>query len=330
MHISFLPTPAQPELKDRHLSVTIGTYDGVHRAHQRVIHTLINQAAREHTHTLVVTFHPHPQAVVNPSVAPPKTLSLPSEKYALFEQLHVEEVLDLQFTQEIAHLRAEEFLEELAAYGGVRNLVVGHDFKMGYKAHGTLSFLSDYCASHDIVFTVIPEQRIDGSVVSSTQIRNHLLKGEVADANLLLGYPYCVTGAVVHGEEVGRSLGFPTANLEVHPDKCLPEDGVYATWAWIDGRWRQSTTSIGVRPTFNGTSRVIETHVHDYEGVLYDQKVTIAFVARLRSQQRYDKVEALIHAMDQDTEESARRLDLEPGRHGGLVPLPSARLAHHS
>jgi riboflavin kinase/FMN adenylyltransferase len=280
-------------------SVAVGTFDGVHLGHREVI-------AGSDT---VLTFEPHPVSVVAPQHTP-KLLTTPQRKAELIASLGVDEMVVIPFDAEFAKRSADEFVAGvLVGALGARRVAIGENFRFGHKAQGDPQLLA---ADERFATTVHPLLEVDGEIVSSSHIRGLVLAGELAEANRLLGSPFELTGAVTHGDERGRELGFPTANLV--PDEALvcPGHGVYACLAAGESFGeRAAAVSIGVRPTFNtGRGELIEAYLLDFESDLYDQPLRLRFLARLRGERRFDTPEALIEQMHLDvrqTREIARQ-----------------------
>ena len=277
-------------------SVAVGTFDGVHLGHREVI------AGSDS----VLTFDPHPVSVVAPQHTP-KLLTTPERKAELVASLGVQEMIVIPFDAEFAQRTAEQFIDDvLVGALGATEVSVGENFRFGNRAKGDPVLLG---ADERFRTVVHPLLELDGEVVSSSHIRGLLQAGDVAEANRMLGSTFQLAGVVAHGDERGRELGFPTANLI--PDEALacPGHGVYACLA--DGR--PAAVSIGVRPTFDtGRGELIEAYLLDFEGDLYDQKLTLEFLERLRGERRFDSAKALVEQMHADV---ARTREIVAGAH---------------
>jgi riboflavin kinase/FMN adenylyltransferase len=270
-------------------SVAVGTFDGVHLGHREVI-------AGSDT---AVTFDPHPVSVVAPQHTP-KLLTTLQRKAELIASLGVRELVVVPFDQAFAQRSADEFVSDvLVGALGAKRVAIGENFRFGHKAQGDARLLA---ADDRFATTVHPLLEIDGEIVSSSHIRGLVLAGELAEANRLLGAPFQLTGEVTHGDQRGRQLGFPTANLV--PDEALacPGHGVYACVAHADSIGaRAAAVSIGVRPTFTtGRGELIEAYLLDFDGDLYDRPLRLEFLARLRGERRFDSPEALVEQMHVD------------------------------
>jgi riboflavin kinase / FMN adenylyltransferase len=267
-------------------SVAVGTFDGVHLGHREVI------AGSDS----VLTFDPHPVSVVAPQHTP-KLLTTPERKAELIASLDVQELIVIPFDAEFAKLSADAFINDvLVGALGAGQVAIGENFRFGHKAQGDPALLS---ADERFETIVHPLLEVDGEIVSSSHIRGLVLAGEVRAANELLGAPFQLSGEVVHGDERGRALGFPTANLI--PDEALvcPGHGVYA--CLTDGR--PAAVSIGVRPTFQtGRGELIEAYLLDFDGDLYGSQLQLEFLERLRGERRFESPEALIEQMHRDAE----------------------------
>jgi riboflavin kinase / FMN adenylyltransferase len=265
-------------------SVAVGTFDGVHLGHREVI-------AGADT---VLTFDPHPVSVVAPQHTP-KLLTTPARKAELIASLGVQEMVVIPFDAEFAKRSAQEFVDDvLVGALGARSVAIGENFRFGHKAQGDPRLLR---SDERFVTTVHPLLEVDGEIVSSSHIRGLVLAGELAEARRLLGAPFKLCGEVVHGDERGRELGFPTANLVPDEAFACPGHGVYACLA--DGG--PAAVSIGVRPTFKtGRGELIEAYLLDFDGDLYGQELCLEFLERLRGERRFDTAEALIEQMHRD------------------------------
>jgi riboflavin kinase / FMN adenylyltransferase len=265
-------------------SVAVGTFDGVHLGHREVI-------ADAET---VLTFDPHPVSVVAPQHTP-KLLTTPARKADLIASLGVQEMVVIPFDAEFAKRSAQEFIDDvLVGALGARSVAIGENFRFGHKAQGDPQLLQ---ADERFVTSVHALLEVDGEIVSSSHIRGLVLAGELREANRLLGSAFQLCGEVVHGDERGRELGFPTANLIPQEDYVCPGHGVYACLA----NGRAAAVSIGVRPTFGtGRGELIEAYLLDFDGDLYGQELCLEFVERLRGERRFDTAEALVEQMHRD------------------------------
>ncbi|REF35147.1 bifunctional riboflavin kinase/FAD synthetase [Thermasporomyces composti] len=304
-------------------AVTIGVFDGVHRGHQRVIGRTVEQARAHGAKAVVVTFDPHPTAVVRPDAVPP-LLATVDRRLELFEALGVDAALVIPFDKERSQQPAEEFVRELTDTLRPVAVVVGEDFRFGHKAKGDVALLRRL--GERFGFTVEGlSRRVDAELdrpaqaeaVSSTVVRQRLEEGDVAGANELLGRLFEVEGTVVEGAHRGRELGYPTANVPPSPGMALPADGVYAGWLRrVDDGTKAGTPlpaaiSVGTNPQFGHEPRRVEAYVLDRDDLeLYGVRVVVSFVERVRGQQRFDSVEALVAQMGEDVERIRQILDV--------------------
>ena len=290
---------------------TIGFFDGVHRGHQCLIRQVQDEARRRGLSSLVITFDRHPRSVFAPESVPP-LLTSAEEKMTLLRQTGVDDIYVLPFDREMAALTAREFMQQvLRGRLGVEVLVIGYDHRFGRPLPCGESFADYQAYGRELGIDVVLAQELEGEHVSSSLIRQVLAQGDVTAAAHLLGRPYTWTGRVIHGRAVGHRLGFPTANLQtLVPNKLLPANGVYAVAATSLTGDLQGTAgamlNIGQRPTIdNGSDVSIEAHLFDFHGDLYEQTLTLFFVAHLRAERRFDSEQALIAQLLQD-EQKAR------------------------
>lgn len=308
------PSPFGPS------AITIGAYDGVHLGHRAVIGQVRELSARLGLQTVVVTFDRHPASVVRPDSAP-KLLCDLDQKLELLAATGVDATYVVAFDAERATETAEEFVDEvLVGCLEARAVVVGEDFHFGHRRGGDVALLSAMGASRgftvDGLALVGPDGVVpaDGSNVSSTRIRSLLASGDVQGAAALLGRPHEVRGTVEHGDERGRELGFPTANIKVPADIQLPADGVYAGWfERADGAVHPTAMSLGYRPTFYdrpADAPLLECYLLDFGGDLYDEPARVRFVSRLRGEEKFDSVDDLVDQTTSDVEQTRLLLDV--------------------
>ena len=290
--------------------VTIGMFDGVHRGHQHLIQRLKEVAAHVGCASAVITFTNHPRSVMRPDTRVP-LLSTPEDRLRLLSEQGVDLVVPLSFTLEFSYLRAREFVDVLIRSLNMRGLVVGPDFAIGYQREGTANVLTALGEELGFTVEVVQPVTFDGLVVSSTEVRKCVEAGDMRHAAAMLGRPFVISGFVGEGDRRGRTIGFPTANIAVEPGCIVPGHGVYATWTQADGGTHLSVTNIGVRPTFGGGRRQIETHLLDYEGDLYNAKLWVAFARKLRDEQPFGSVDALVEQLHRDVAAARETLQEE-------------------
>lgn len=282
--------------------LTIGVFDGVHRGHQQIIHRLTTSAHPVGAPVVVVTFWPHPATVLGGGEL--KCLTVPDERAELLSDLGVDDVVTLTFDSALANTSAEDFVKRLLGPLDFHHMLIGYDFALGKGREGNAARLAEIGAHLDFEVDVVPAVSDESGVISSTEIRKLVATGQVADAAGLLGHPYGLHGPVVHGDNRGRGLGFPTANIEIPAGKILPANGVYACQAVVDGRSLDAAVNVGVRPQFHAEAvkPSVEAFLLDFEGDLYGRDLSLEFIARLRSEARFESVDALIRQMHQDVD----------------------------
>ncbi len=286
--------------KYKNIVVGLGNFDGMHIGHQKLISWLVELAKEVGGTPAVFTFDPHPLAVLKPGKSPLFLLSQES-KQKMMAGMGVEILLLVPFNLEFAGMAPEDFIktvlhEELEAKG----VVVGYNNTFGHQGRGTPALLEKLSSNYGYKVRVVPPVMIDGKAVSSTRIRNLLAKGKVAEAAGLLGYYPFVEGQVVAGEQRGRALGFPTANLDIDQTLLVPANGVYSVKVRIDGDIYLGVANIGVKPTFQGKMRNIEVHLLDFYQNLYGNLIKVSFIRRLRGEKRFETPSDLIKQIQQD------------------------------
>lgn len=286
--------------------LTLGVFDGLHLGHQLIIERVVERARAVGAVPTVITFDPHPRAVLHPESAPP-LLQTFDQKVEAFGVLGVEQTIVIRFTREFASVRAEEFLRDvLYERLQAREAYLGRGFAFGRGREGDIELLRRVSRELGFFADEVPEVRLRGQRISSSRIRGLLAEGRVNLARRMLGRPYGVEGRVVRGAERGRTLGFPTANLRP-VNRVIPRGGVYVTATLIDGVWRQSVTNVGVRPTFESAGEPsVETFVMDWRGDLYGDVVRVRFLHRLRGERRFTSADELKRQIDADTERARK------------------------
>jgi riboflavin kinase/FMN adenylyltransferase len=292
--------------------VAIGVFDGLHLGHRAILDAALARARTGGSRGVVMSFDPHPDVVLaKGGFHSPPPLTPLGERRERLAALGVELFDVLPFTRELAALSPEEFVDKaLVARHRLVWLVVGENFALGKGRAGNVTRLAAIGATRGFEVVPVPLVAADGGPVSSTRIRELLAAGRVAEAARLLGRRYGLIGTVVRGDAIGRTLGYPTANLRLHEEKVVPGDGIYAVWARIGGEreWRAAAMSVGVRPTFGGQVRTLEVHLIGWQGELVGETLEVEFAEWLRPERRFETREALIAAMDGDVQETRRRL----------------------
>ena len=290
-------------VKNDPIVITIGNFDGIHKGHLRLMQALRTIAQTIDAKPVLVTFDPHTLLVVRPDINL-HCLTTLEEKLALTALYgNIPDNIVISFTSQVAKMSANDFLESLGERFLLRGMVVGVDFSLGHNRMGNIAFLQEYGQEHAIEVLPIQLEAAEQTRISSTRIRTLVSDGQIDEANALLGHPVIASSIVVKGDQRGRLLGFPTANLLPESHKLLPADGVYAARVHIgkvlqrDERHENpvynSVVNIGVRPTFGGHKRIVEAHLLDADLDLYDQRITIDFMTRLRDEQRFAGIDAL-------------------------------------
>ena len=283
--------------------LTIGVFDGVHLGHKYLLSELVEQARLKNLISGVVTFKQHPQRLLKPQSSLPFLTNLP-QKIKLLKDEGVEAIITLSFTLELAQTGAHQFVSLLQKYLRMCGLVLGPDFTLGRNKEGNVAVLRALGQSMNFSLTVVPEITINGEVVSSTAIRNTLSRGNMRKVHDMLGRYFSLEGRVISGTGRGVELGFPTANLDIDPERALPADGIYATWTYIEKQCYQSVTNIGKRPTFRESEQTVEVYILNFQGNLYRHELKIDIIERLRREQRFDTIEELKKQIEEDIKQA--------------------------
>ncbi len=292
--------------------VSIGFFDGVHRGHQSIIRRAVDSARAQQLRSVVVTFDRHPMEVVNPGSQPRLLMTLARRARTLAER-DVDLVVVLPFDDDVRHWSADAFVDHVLVDAlQARKVVVGTNFRFGHKAAGDLTTLSDLGPGRGFTAEGVGLLEVDGSVVSSTEVRAAVDAGKVEVAARMLGRPHLVDGVVVRGDQRGVGLGYPTANVQVSRRVAVPARGIYAgAFHLPDGREHPCVTSVGVNPTFGGQQLRVEAYLLDFTGDLYGDLAAVDFRHRLRAEERFATVEALVRQIGVDVADARRLLGLE-------------------
>jgi len=296
-------------------AVAVGVFDGLHLGHRAILLRAVERARERHAPCVVMSFDPHPDVVLAKGpfhIEPPLTPL--QEKRERMQALGVDQLQIIPFTRELASLAPEAFVEQyLVRPHALHALVVGHGFALGRGRSGNVERLRAIGQANGFEVDEMPLFQLDGAPVSSTRIRECLAEGRVAEAARYLGRRYGFVATVITGEGIGRTLGYPTANLRLHEEKLLPRDGIYVARARIadEPEWRAAAMSIGMRPTFEGQARTIEAYLLDWSGELPGRELEIEFVDWIRPEQKFESTAELVRAIDQDVAETRRRLEDE-------------------
>lgn len=289
--------------------VTIGNFDGVHKGHLVLFDKVKERAKAIGGQSVVMTFDPHPIKILRPGNGPP-LITLTEQKKRLIEAAHIDALLCLPFSEKFAAITAEDFVMDILVKAiGVREIVVGYDYRFGHKQKGNIDLLKAMGATYDFKVHKVGPIQIDDLLVSSTSVRRFVQEGDLLKTKILLGRNYQISGTVVKGKNRGgKLLGFPTANLEVF-DELIPAGGVYAVTVFVDDRTYEGVTNIGYNPTFGENPLSVETHLLDYNDDLLGKEIRINFIQRLRKEKVFKNVQALSQQISEDIKKARECFD---------------------
>ena len=281
--------------------VTIGTFDGVHLGHQKIVAQITKNAHALNCESLVLTFFPHPRMVLQEGTEM-KQLNTLNEKIALLDNLGIDNLVIHPFDKEFSRLTAEEFVKKvLVDVFKIKKIIIGHDHRFGRNRTATIDDLINFGETYGFVVEQISAEEINEVSISSTKIRNALLEGNIELATNYLGYDYSLTGIIFKGKQLGRTIGYPTANITIEEDyKLIPNNGVYIAKSVLNGKTVFGMMNIGTRPTVDGTKQTIEINFFDFKQDLYGQKITISPLHRMRSEQKFESLDALKNQLEKD------------------------------
>jgi riboflavin kinase / FMN adenylyltransferase len=292
----------------RNAVVTIGTFDGVHMGHRKVIGKLKEAATAIGGETIIVTFHPHPRKIVSSAILGIRLINTLDEKIELLEKLGIDHLVVVPFTEVFANQPAEEYIRDfLVEKFRPHTIIIGYDHRFGRDRQGDYLMLEQRAADYGYTLKEIPKHILDNISISSTNIREDILHNRIETANKLLGYEFFFSGEVVHGDKLGRKLGYPTANLKIlDEEKILPGNGIYAVYASLQGSDHKykAMMSIGFRPTVDGKKRVVEVNVFDFNEEIYGRQLRVYVKKYLREEIKFDSLEELVKQIDQDKVDS--------------------------
>ena len=290
--------------------LTIGSFDGVHRGHQEILKHLVSDKNKQQRPIVVLTFFPHP-AIVLGRRQEPFYINTPNERAALLFDCGADHVITQTFDQDLAKIPAITFVDSLQQHLGFEKLIVGPDFALGHKREGDIQYLRTLGTKFGYSVAVVPPYQIGGVAVSSSNIRNLIRDGSVEKAGLYLGRPFFLKGKVVSGDARGRSIGFPTANMDTWDERAVPKPGVYVCIVRLAGTNYQAVTNIGYRPTFNNKPEnpLVETHLLDFNGDIYGDDIQIDFIQRLRDEIRFPSIDYLVSQIEADVSHARQILD---------------------
>jgi len=286
--------------------VTIGTFDGVHFGHQKIIEKLVKEAKKANKKSVLLTFFPHPRMVLQKDTSL-KLINTIEERAVLLEKTGLDYLIIHPFSKEFSKMSALEFVKDiLVSQLNISKLIIGYDHHFGKNREGNITQLTEYSHVYNFKVEEIPAQDIDTVSVSSTKVRHALATGNLKTANNYLGYNFMLNGTVVNGKKLGGTIGYPTANIDIKETyKLIPKTGVYVVKSTIGGETVFGMMNIGNRPTVNGIHQTIEVHFFDFNQDLYHQNLTIELIYFLRDEQKFDGIDSLVHQLKKD-EETAR------------------------
>lgn len=297
--------------------VTIGTFDGVHTGHQQIIHQLKEEARAVAGETVIITFDPHPRKVLGNQPADIKLINTLEEKTELLAKQGVDHVVVVPFTASFAHQPAKDYVEKfLVEKFHPHTIIIGYDHQFGHNREGDYKLLEALKDQFGFRVKEIPEHLLHNNIISSTKIRHAVLGGNIPEANECLGYPYFFEGIVVEGNKLGRTIGYPTANIEINePDKLVPGNGVYAVQVALKTKgpvkYLSGMMNIGIRPTIGGTKRVIEVNIFDFNQDIYGRQLRVYMHSRLRGEVKFTSLDALKDQLARDKEVAIKALEEE-------------------
>lgn len=285
--------------------VTGGTFDGVHFGHKKILQRLDEISKKNGGESVLLTYWPHPRLVLYPEQELYLLTSI-EEKVELLSQKHVDHLVIIPFTKGFANLSSEEFIKDILVDRiGTKKLVIGYDHKFGKNRSGSFEELKKDGPIYGFEVEEIPKQMIENNAVSSTKIRRALTAGEIDIANEYLGRPYCIHGKVIEGDKIGRTMDFPTANIEVtFKHKLIPAEGIYAVKVNVDEKYFKGMLNIGYRPTFGGTQKRVEVNIFDFNKDIYDKEILIEFYHRIRAEVKFENLGALKSQLHHDKKEA--------------------------
>ncbi len=285
--------------------IALGFFDGVHLGHQALLRACTALAKQQNMTPAAITFETHPQAFF--TATPPAQINTSADRDALLRQFGMAEIIRLPVNEKVMSTPWQAFLEDLLAQGAA-GFVCGNDFRFGHKGAGDAARLQAFCREKDLPCTIVPEQQLGGIRISSTHIRSLLECGDMAQATQFLGHPHILTGEVISGRRLGRTLGIPTANLSLPEALIVPKLGVYACLACFEGKKLPAVTNIGNRPTVGGHRITVEPWILDFDGDLYGKEITLEFYAFIRPEQKFPTLEDLKAQIQRDAETAREAL----------------------
>ena len=290
--------------------ITIGTFDGVHLGHRQIIDNLKEEAVKAKGESVIITFHPHPRKVVSSVIMGVRLINTLDERIELLEKTGIAHLVIVPFTDYFARQTAEEYIQDfLVEKFKPHTIIIGYDHRFGKERSGDYKMMEAKAPVYNYRLKEIPEHILNTIKVSSTNIRNAILHSNIDEANNFLGYEFFFEGKVFHGDKIGRTIGYPTANLKsTNDEKIVLGDGIYAVYATVEGKTYKGMMSIGFRPTVNGKVRVTEVNIFDFAKEIYGQIIRVTVKKYLRSEVKFDGLEALKMQLHQDKKNSLEGL----------------------
>lgn len=296
------------EVSLQHSWLTVGVFDGAHRGHQQIIRRLVEGAREKNLPAVVLTFDPHPSKVFGRGEI--KLLTLPNERAEILGKMGVDIVITHPFNREVANITAFDFMQRLKSHIGLDHLILGYDSALGKDREGNIPRLTEIGLELGYAVETVSAVSDESGVISSTAIRKLVTVGKIEEAAKLMGRPYCLRGRVIRGDQRGRTIGFPTANLNYEVDKLIPASGIYACWAYLGNEKHKAAVNIGTNPTFTPDKKImsVEAYLLDFDRDIYDKDLQLEFVTRLRDELKFDSVNALIAQIEEDVEKARQIL----------------------
>ncbi len=290
--------------------ITIGTFDGVHEGHKKIIEKLKEEATAVNGETVIITFHPHPRKVVSSPILGIRLINTLEEKIELLQKAGIDHLVVVPFTDVFANQSAEDYVKDfLVAKFHPHTVIIGYDHRFGRDRSGNYRLLEKLSPEYGFALQEIPKHVLDEIAISSTNIREAIVHGDIETANKLLGYSFFFEGTVVHGDKLGRTLGYPTANLKsTDEEKISLGNGIYAVYVKLNEREMKGMMSVGFRPTVDGKKRVVEVNIFDFDEEIYGQTLRVYVKKYLRAEEKFDSLEALVKQIDKDKIESLKVL----------------------
>lgn len=285
--------------------MTLGKFDGLHRGHELLMETLKNKSAEEGYKAIVFTFDIPPRSHVEKVET--KVLTTNEEKHIIFEESGVDYLIECPFTEKVMCMEPEVFIKWIVDSLSVKCIVAGKDFRFGYKRAGDYKVLKEFAPKYGYEVIIIDKMQDSGRDISSTYVREEIAKGNIKKANHLLGYEYFVKSKVVHGKQIGRTIGIPTINMQLPREKLLPPFGVYVTRVMVGEKWYMGVSNVGCKPTIEGNNPIgVETYIIDFCQDLYDKVITVKFLEFIRPEKKFDSIEELKEQMTEDIVQAER------------------------